>query len=152
VNHQCTELLLRFRDKIKPQKRKRAAQILDGSSENVGDRRGSGGFGHLLPQNESDRAGQETINRANAQSSTGPSSVEGKAVSSPNSLKWDSPPKPPLSPAKIPPRSNPPALKYHEAFESVGVVELNLVETMIRAIWMQAALRSRASRHRAWPH
>jgi hypothetical protein len=80
---------------------------------------------------------QVTANRANAQSSTGPSSVEGKAVSSRNSLKWGLTAKAAIVPGEDPAALESLAAEYHEEFLPVGLVELHLVETMIRAIWMQ---------------
>jgi hypothetical protein len=80
---------------------------------------------------------QVTANRANAQSSTGPRSVEGKSAASRNSLKLGI-----HAQAMIIPGEDPAALEqltatYEQKFQPVGPIELSLVEVIIRAAWMQ---------------
>ncbi|HEY1493152.1 MAG TPA: hypothetical protein VGF49_01355 [Candidatus Solibacter sp.] len=80
---------------------------------------------------------QVTANRANAQHSTGPSSAEGKAVSSRNSLKLGLTAKAAIIPGEDPAELESLTAQYLEEFEPVSAVEQHLVHTMIRAIWMQ---------------
>ena len=80
---------------------------------------------------------QVTANRANAQFSTGPSSVEGRAVSSRNSLKLGLTGKAAIIPGEDPAELESLTAQYLEEFEPVSAVEQHLVQTMIRAIWMQ---------------
>ena len=80
---------------------------------------------------------QVTANRANAQHSTGPSSAEGKAASSRNSLKFGLTAKAAIIPGEDPAELEALTTQYVEEFNPVGSVEQHLVQTMIRAIWMQ---------------
>jgi hypothetical protein len=82
-------------------------------------------------------AAQITANRANAQLSTGPRSVEGKAASSRNSMKLGI-----YSESLIIPGEDPDALaelarSYEEHFQPVGPVEVGLLQTIIRSQWLK---------------
>uniref|UniRef100_Q01W00 Uncharacterized protein n=1 Tax=Solibacter usitatus (strain Ellin6076) TaxID=234267 RepID=Q01W00_SOLUE len=80
---------------------------------------------------------QVTANRANAQQSTGPSSAEGKAASSRNSLKFGLTARAAIIPGEDPAELEALTTQYLEEFDPAGAVEQHLVQTMIRAIWMQ---------------
>ena len=80
---------------------------------------------------------QVTANRANAQHSTGPSSAEGKAASSRNSLKFGLTAKAAIIPGEDPAELEGLTTQYLEEFDPVDAVEQHLVQTMIRSIWMQ---------------
>src|SRR3954454_827870 len=80
---------------------------------------------------------QITANRANAQLSTGPRSVEGKAAASRNSFKSGL-----HAQSMIIPGEDPDALEeltgsYEQQFQPVGPIEIALLQTIIRAQWMQ---------------
>jgi hypothetical protein len=82
-------------------------------------------------------AAQISANRANAQLSTGPPSVEGKAASSRNSLKLGI-----YSESLIIPGEDPEALaeltrSYEEHYQPVGPVEVGLLQTIIRSQWLK---------------
>jgi hypothetical protein len=80
---------------------------------------------------------QVTANRANAQSSTGPRSVEGKAAASRNSLKLGIHAQAMIIPGEDPAGLEQLTATYEEKFQPVGPIELSLLETIIRAAWMQ---------------
>ena len=80
---------------------------------------------------------QVIANRANALSSTGPRSAEGKAAASRNSLKFGLTAKAAIIPGEDPADLESRTVQYLDEFEPSGVVEQHFVQTMIRAIWMQ---------------
>jgi len=80
---------------------------------------------------------QITANRANAQFSTGPCSVEGKAASSRNSLKLGIHATSLIIPGEDPAELEQLTAQYLEEFSPATAVEEHLVQTLIRAIWMQ---------------
>jgi hypothetical protein len=80
---------------------------------------------------------QVTANRANAHLSTGPRSVEGKAASSRNSLKLGITAQSTIIPGEDPADLDQLAAQYEQEFQPVGPVEAELLETLIRAAWMQ---------------
>ena len=80
---------------------------------------------------------QVTANRANAQLSTGPRSVEGKTASSRNATKLGI-----YSEALIIPGENPAELEalaaeYEACYRPVGPIESALIEKAVRAQWME---------------
>ncbi len=80
---------------------------------------------------------QVTANRANAQHSTGPSSAEGKAAASRNSLKFGLTAKAAIIPGEDPAELEGLTAQYLEEFDPAGPIEGHLLHTLIRAIWMQ---------------
>jgi hypothetical protein len=80
---------------------------------------------------------QVTANRANAQSSTGPRSVEGKSAASRNSLKLGIHAQSMIIPGEDPADLDQLTLSYEQKFQPVGPIESSLLETIIRAAWMQ---------------
>ena len=81
-------------------------------------------------------AAQVTANRANAQQSTGPRSVEGKAISSRNALKFGIHAKSLVIPGEDPEELEELTREYERDLAPVGAVETTLVETMVRAAWL----------------
>ena len=80
---------------------------------------------------------QITASRANAQLSTGPRSVEGKAASSRNALKLGITAQSMIIPGEDPAALDQLTADYRQQFQPVGPVETALLETIIRAQWMQ---------------
>ena len=80
---------------------------------------------------------QVTANRANAQLSTGPRSVEGKAASSRNSLKLGLTAQSLIIPGEDPADFEQFAASHEQKFQPVGPVEEELLETDIRSAWMK---------------
>jgi hypothetical protein len=80
---------------------------------------------------------QVTANRANAQSSTGPRSVEGKAASSRNSLKLGLYAKSVIIPGEDPADLEELTTQFFEEFDPATAVEEHLVQAMVHAVWMQ---------------
>ena len=80
---------------------------------------------------------QITANRANAQLSTGPRSVEGKAISSRNSLKLGLTAQSMIIAGEDPAELDQLTAGYEQQFEPVGVIEVGLLQTAIRSQWMQ---------------
>jgi hypothetical protein len=80
---------------------------------------------------------QITANRANAQLSTGPRSVEGKAISSRNSFKLGITAQSMIIPGEDPAELDQLTAEYEQQFQPVGVIETGLVQTAVRAQWMQ---------------
>jgi len=83
-------------------------------------------------------ATQALASRANAQHSTGPRSVEGKAASSRNALKFGI-----FAEALIIPGEDPEEFaalhrSYEEQFRPVGSAEVALLEIIVRSEWMMA--------------
>jgi hypothetical protein len=83
---------------------------------------------------------QITANRANAQFSTGPRSVEGKAATSRNSLKFGVHAQSMLIPGEDPEELATLTADYHRDLQPQGAVETALVETLIRCDWMRRRL------------
>jgi hypothetical protein len=80
---------------------------------------------------------QITASRANAQLSTGPRSVEGKAASSRNALKLGI-----TAQSMIIPGEDPAALdrlnaEYHDRYQPVGPVECAVLKEAVRAQWLR---------------
>ena len=80
---------------------------------------------------------QVAASRANGQQSHGPSSVEGKAVSSRNALKLGITAQSMIIPGEDPAELDQLTAEYQEHFQPVGPVESALVQTIVRAQWMQ---------------
>ena len=80
---------------------------------------------------------QVTANRANAQLSTGPRSVEGKAVSSRNSLKLGLNAQSMIIPGEDIVDLEELTAAHQLKFQPVGPVETELLETVIRSAWMK---------------
>uniref|UniRef100_Q01U32 Uncharacterized protein n=1 Tax=Solibacter usitatus (strain Ellin6076) TaxID=234267 RepID=Q01U32_SOLUE len=80
---------------------------------------------------------QVTSNRANAQLSTGPRSVEGKATASRNSLKLGLTAQSLIIPGEDPAEFDLFAASHEEKFHPVGPVEEELLEIVIRSAWMK---------------
>jgi hypothetical protein len=85
-------------------------------------------------------AAQVIANRANAQLSTGPRSVEGKAASSRNALKFGIYAKSLVIPGEEPAELEQLARDYEAEMHPEGPVEAALVDTMVRSDWMQRRL------------
>jgi ribosomal protein L17 len=81
-------------------------------------------------------AAQIVANRANAQHSTGPRSVEGKAASSRNALKFGIHAKSLVIPGEDPEELEELTRDYERDLAPVGAVETTLVETIVRAAWL----------------
>ena len=80
---------------------------------------------------------QINANRANAQQSTGPRSVEGKAASSRNSFKSGLHAQSMIIPGEDPDALAELADSYEQRFQPVGPIETALLQTIVRAQWMQ---------------
>jgi hypothetical protein len=80
---------------------------------------------------------QVTANRANAQFSTGPRSVEGKAASSRNSLKLGLTAQSLIIPGEDPAEFEQFLAAHEQKFQPVGPVEEELLEVLIRSAWMK---------------
>jgi hypothetical protein len=80
---------------------------------------------------------QVIANRANALSSTGPRSAEGKAAASRNSLKFGLTAKAAIIPGEDPAELEGLTAQYLEEFDPAGPIEQHFVQTLVRAIWMQ---------------
>ena len=80
---------------------------------------------------------QITANRANAQLSTGPRSVEGKAVSSRNSFKFGITAQSMIIPGEDPAELEQLTAAYQEQFQPVGPIESMVLETVVRSHWFQ---------------
>uniref|UniRef100_Q029H2 Uncharacterized protein n=1 Tax=Solibacter usitatus (strain Ellin6076) TaxID=234267 RepID=Q029H2_SOLUE len=80
---------------------------------------------------------QVTANRANAQLSTGPRSVEGKAAASRNSLKLGLTAQSLIIPGEDPAEFDRFTTSHEEKFQPVGPVEEELLEIVIRSAWMK---------------
>src|SRR6266545_4845573 len=80
---------------------------------------------------------QVTANRANSQLSTGPRSVEGKAVSSSNSFKLGITAQSMIIPGEDPAELDQLTADYEQRFQPVGPIEIALLQTIVRAQWMQ---------------
>ncbi len=80
---------------------------------------------------------QVTANNANAQFSTGPRSVEGKAVSSRNSLKLGIHAQAMIIPGEDIADLEELTTAHEQKFQPVGPVEAELLETVIRSAWMK---------------
>jgi hypothetical protein len=80
-------------------------------------------------------AAQITANRANAQHSTGPNSVEGKAVASRNALKLGIYAKSIVIPGEDQEELEKLTEEYERDIAPVGAVETTLAETVIRSAW-----------------
>jgi len=76
-------------------------------------------------------------NCANPQLSTGPSSAEGKAASFRNSLKLGLTAKSLVISGEDPAELEQLAAQYFEEFSPASALEEHLVQTLIRAVWMQ---------------
>ena len=81
-------------------------------------------------------AAQVTANRANAQLSTGPRSVEGKAISRRNALKLGIHARSLVIPGEDPEELDQLARDYEADLRPEGPVEAAIVQTLIRADWM----------------
>jgi len=79
---------------------------------------------------------QITANRANAQLSTGPRSVEGKAASSRNALKLGIHAQSLVIPGEDPELLEELTCEYELDLQPVGAVECALVETIVRSAWL----------------
>jgi hypothetical protein len=90
----------------------------------------------LLTWNYMSTAAQVIANRANAQLSTGPRSVEGKAASSRNALKFGIHAKSLVIPGEDPEELEELTHDYERDLAPVGAVESALLETIVRAAWM----------------
>lgn len=80
---------------------------------------------------------QVAASRANAQLSTGPRSVEGKAIASRNSLKLGITAQSMIIPGEDPAELEQLAAEYYEEFQPVGPIETALVDSIVRAQWME---------------
>jgi hypothetical protein len=85
---------------------------------------------------------QITANRANAQMSTGPRSVEGKSVSRFNALKHGMDAASIVIPGEDPADYEALAAHYHQEFRPQSPSELFHVDTMLRADWQKRRLQS----------
>src|SRR5882672_10306255 len=84
---------------------------------------------------------QINANRRNAQKSTGPTSAEGKAISSLNALKsgidaWSH-----IIPGEDPAELQALTAAFHLHYHPVDPIQLSLVDTLISAEWIQRRLR-----------
>ena len=79
---------------------------------------------------------QIMANRANAQLSTGPSSVEGKAASSRNALKFGIHAQSLVIPGEDPDELAALARDYEQDLRPIGPVEAAVVQTLVRSDWM----------------
>jgi hypothetical protein len=77
------------------------------------------------------------INKLNAQSSTGPRSVEGKAVTRFNAMKHGLDAESRVIPGEDPAELARLAADFHREYAPQGPVETELVETIIRCTWLQ---------------
>jgi len=84
---------------------------------------------------------QIAANRLNAQKSTGPRSVEGKAASSCNALKHGLDAASTVIPGEDPAALIALAAEYHSHFAPQGPVETGLVEILIQSDWQQRRYR-----------
>uniref|UniRef100_Q024E2 Uncharacterized protein n=1 Tax=Solibacter usitatus (strain Ellin6076) TaxID=234267 RepID=Q024E2_SOLUE len=80
---------------------------------------------------------QVTANRANAQLSTGPRSVEGKAAASRNSFKLGLNAQSLIIPGEDIAGLEELTAAHEQKFQPVGPVETELLETVIRSAWMK---------------
>ena len=80
---------------------------------------------------------QIDANRANAQLSTGPRSVEGKAESSRNSFKLGITAQSMIIPGEDPAELDQLTADYQQQFQPSGPIEADLLETIVRAVWMR---------------
>jgi len=80
---------------------------------------------------------QIAASRANGQLSQGPSSVEGKAISSRNALKLGITAQSMIIPGEDPAELDQLTREYEEHFQPAGPVESALVQTIVRAQWIQ---------------
>ena len=80
---------------------------------------------------------QIAASHANGQLSKGPTSAEGKAVSSRNALKLGISAQSMIIPGEDPAELDHLTAEYEEHFLPVGPVEAALVQTIVRAQWMQ---------------
>src|SRR3982751_2467578 len=80
---------------------------------------------------------QILANRANAQLSTGPSSVEGKAASKMNAVKYGLYAESLVIPGEDPDKLELLTREYHASFQPFGPVEHVLVEMMTHADWLR---------------
>jgi hypothetical protein len=80
---------------------------------------------------------QVTANNTNAQRSTGPRSVEGKAASSRNSLKLGLHAQSMIIPGEEIADLEELVAAHEQKFQPVGPVEAELLETVIRSAWMK---------------
>ena len=80
---------------------------------------------------------QTTANRANAQLSTGPRSVEGKAASSRNAIKSGAYSEAYVIPGEDPAELDALADQYIACYRPVGPIELALIEKAVRSHWME---------------
>src|ERR1035437_3736434 len=85
---------------------------------------------------------QITANRANAQMSTGPRSIEGKSVSRFNALKHGMDAASIVIPGEDPADYDALAAHYHLEFRPQSPSELFHVDTMLRADWQKRRLQS----------
>lgn len=86
-------------------------------------------------------AAQITANRANAQQSTGPRSVEGKAASSMNALKHGADARSPVIPGEDPELYDRLAAEYRRDIAPGAALESFQVDTLIRADWERRRLK-----------
>ena len=77
------------------------------------------------------------INQKNAQNSTGPTSVEGKAVTRFNAMKHGLDAASLVIPGEDPAELAQLAHDFHREFAPQGAIENELVETVVRATWLQ---------------
>ena len=77
------------------------------------------------------------INKLNAQSSTGPRSIEGKAVTRFNAMKHGLDAESRVIPGEDPAELARLAADFHREYAPQGPVETELVETIIRCTWLQ---------------
>ena len=80
---------------------------------------------------------QIDANRVNAQLSTGPRSVEGKAASSRNSFKLGITAQSMIIPGEDPAELDQLTADYEQQFHPVGPIETDLLQTAVRAVWMR---------------
>jgi hypothetical protein len=80
---------------------------------------------------------QIDANRANAQLSTGPRSVEGKAAASRNSFKLGITAQSMIIPGEDPAELDLLTAEYEQQFQPVGPIETDLLQTVVRAVWMR---------------
>ncbi len=83
---------------------------------------------------------QVHANRLNAQRSTGPRSVEGKAAVRFNALKHGADAESLVIPGEDPASLDGLSRQYHQQFQPVGPLEASLVEAIVRADWTQYRL------------
>jgi hypothetical protein len=77
------------------------------------------------------------INKANAQNSTGPRSVEGKAVSRFNALKHGLDAASLVIPGEDPAELARLAEDFHNEYQPKGALETELVEILVRSTWLR---------------